>query len=122
MSKAVEGEGITRSSTNWKGKIKMTKEERNAVKEVEVVLGVKIEKYLEEKKDIPYEVMEEVVKKILEIEADYNKTKKELLFCNSSAVKLERLLEIIGTVSTISVEDEESLDKTLDVLDKILNS
>ena len=71
----------------------MTKEELNAVKEVEVVLGVKIEEYLEKKQDVPYEVLEEVVKKFLEINEDYNKTKKELLLINSSAVKLEQLLE-----------------------------
>ena len=96
----------------------MTKEELNAVKEVEVVLGVKIEEYLEKKQDVPYEVLEEVVKKFLEINEDYNKTKKELLLINSSAVKLEQLLELIGTVSTISVEDEEYLDKVIEIFNK----
>lgn len=96
----------------------MTKEELNAVKEVEVVLGVKIEEYLEKKQDVPYEVLEEVVKKFLEINEDYNKTKKELLLINSSAVKLEQLLELIGTVSTNSVEDEEYLDKVIEIFNK----
>lgn len=100
----------------------MTKEEKRAVKEVEVVLGVKIERYLDQKQDVPYEVMEKVVKKIMEIEEDYNKTKKDLLLSNFSAVKLEQLLELIGTVSTISVEDEEYLDKTIEVLNNHITS
>lgn len=102
----------------------MNREERNevnAVKEVEVVLAV-FKEYLDEKKDMPYEVIKDVVNKINSIGEDYKETIKELLNCNTLIVKIEKLYEIIGTIGTISVEDEAKLDKTLLVLKEYVKS
>ena len=102
----------------------MNREERNevnAVKEVEVVLAV-FKEYLDEKKDMPYEVIKDVVNKINSIGEDYKETIKELLNCNTLIVKIEKLYEIIGTIGTISVEDEAKLDQTLLVLKEYVKS
>ena len=125
MSKEYEGEGITKCSTNWKGKkIKMIKDERNevnAVKEVEVVLAV-FKEYLDKKEDMPYEVMKCVVQKLYDIEKDYDAAVKENSASNSLIIKLERLYEVIGTIGTISIEDEDKLDKTLNILGDYVKS
>lgn len=122
MSKEVEGEDITSGSTNGKGKIKMTYEENDAVREVKVVLEVEVKKYVDTKNDIPYELMQNVIERFQYFEEDYNRTKKELLLSNSSVVKLEKLIELIGIVGTISVENEDCLDKILEVLTNQINS
>lgn len=93
----------------------MTKEEICVVKEVKVVPKI-LREYIRDKKDIPYEVVKDVVQKLEKFEEDYNKTINELLLSNSLVVKFEQLIELIGTVGTISIEDEETLDKTITVL------
>lgn len=90
----------------------ITKDENKAVKEVRVVLEV-LKEYVESKKDVPYAVLDEVFKKLLAVEEDYDKTIKDLLASNSLVVKYEQLLELIGIVSTISVEDEPEMDNIL---------
>lgn len=99
----------------------MIKEERNEVKEVEVVLAV-FKEYLEEEKDMPIEVMKYVVQKLNKIEENYNKTINDLLSYYSLVVKMEKLYEIIGTIGTISIEDEDKLDKTLETLSNYAKS
>lgn len=95
----------------------MTKDENKVVKEVKVVLEV-LKEYFENKRDVPYAVLEEVFEKLLAVEEDYNKTIKDLLASNSLVVKYEQLLELIGIVSTISVEDELQMDDALITLEK----
>ena len=87
----------------------MIKEKRN---EVEVVLAV-VNEYLNEGKDIPCEVMKYVVQELNKLEENYNKTINDLMNCNSLVVKMEQLFNLIGTIGTISIEDEDKLDKTL---------
>ena len=95
----------------------ITKDENKAVKEVRVVLEV-LKEYVESKKDVPYAVLDEVFKKLLAVEEDYDKTIRDLLASNSLVVKYEKLLELIGIVSTISVEDEPEMDNILMSLEK----
>lgn len=108
----------------WERKVNMIKENKNEVNEVEVVLAV-LKEYLNEEKDMPYEVIKHVVEKLNKIKEEYNKTINDLLSCYSLVVKMERLYEIIGTISTVSIEDEDNLDKTLEILsnyEKSLNN
>ena len=93
----------------------MTKEERLAVNEVKVVLEV-LNRCINEEENISKEVLKDVIKKLSKVEEDYNKTLNELLLCNSLAVKYEQLIELIGTLGIISVEDEAKLDKTITTL------
>lgn len=93
----------------------MTKEEIKAVNEVKVVLEV-LNGYIDRKENISNEVLKDVVNKLNQAEKDYNRTINELLLCNSLVVKYEQLIELIGTLGTISVEDEAKLDKTVTVL------
>lgn len=112
----------------WERKNSMTKKKNLAVKEVEVVLAV-FKEYVDSKKDMPCEVLEDVVNKMIEVEKiltiaekDYDRTIKELLFSNSLLVKFEQLFEMIGTLGTISVEDEKKLDKTIAILQSGIES
>ena len=103
---------------------KMIKEDKkvgHAVKEVKVVLAV-LKEYLDKKADMPYEVIKNVVQKLNNIEEDYDATIKELSASTSLVIKLEKLYDIIGAIGTISIEDEEKLDKTLNILDKYVES
>ncbi len=93
----------------------MIKENKNEVNEVEVVLAV-FREYLDNGKDMPIETMKCVMAKLNEIKEEYNKTINDLLNYYSLVVKMEKLYEIIGTIGTISFEDEEKLDKTLETL------
>ena len=96
----------------------MIKEKRN---EVEVVLAV-VNEYLNEGKDIPCEVMKYVVQELNKLEENYNKTINDLMNCNSLVVKMEQLFNLIGTTGTISIEDEDKLDKTLFNLENYVKS
>lgn len=66
--------------------------------------------------------MKDVVNKLKEIEEDYNKTINELLLSNALVVKFEQLIELIGTVGTISVEDDKKLDKTITILSNCVDA
>ena len=90
-------------------------------KEVEVVLAV-LKEYLNEGKDMPCEVMQYVVKELNKIEENYNKTISDLMDCNSLVVKMEQLVNLIGAIGTISIEDSKKLDKTLVNLEKHVKS
>ena len=87
----------------------MIKEKRS---EVEVVLAV-FKEYLNEGKDMPCEVMQYVIQELNKIEENYNKAINDLMDCNSLVVKMEQLVNLIGAIGTISIEDSEKLDKTL---------
>lgn len=102
----------------WERKVYMIKEKRN---EVEVVLAV-VNEYLNEGKDIPCEVMKYVVQELNKLEENYNKTINDLMNCNSLVVKMEQLFNLIGTIGTISIEDEDKLDKTLFNLENYVKS
>lgn len=93
----------------------MTKEEIKAVNEVKVVLEV-LSGYIDKEENISNEKLKYVVNKLKQVEEDYNKTINELLYCNSLVVKYERLMELIGTLGTFSVEDEAKLDMAITVL------
>lgn len=99
----------------------MTKEENKVVKEVEIVLEV-VKKYLDQKQDMPYKLLEEILEKLNEIKEDYNKTISDLLVSNSLVVRLEQLLEVIDTISTISVEDEDKFKKFTSCFDETFES
>ena len=99
----------------------MIKEKNLAVKEVDVVLEV-LNKYYNEKKNIPYELLDSIISKIIVVKQDYDKTINELLSGNSLITKYEKLIELVGAVGTISVEDEEFLDKSLQQIDRLLRS
>ena len=90
----------------------MTKEESKAVNEVKVVLEV-LNRCINEEENISKEVLKDVIKKLSKVEEDYNKTINELLLCNSLAVKYEQLIELIGTLGTISDEDEAKFNKAI---------
>lgn len=93
----------------------MTKEEIKAVNEVKVVLEV-LSGYIDKEENISNEKLKYVVNRLKQVEEDYNKTINELLYCNSLVVKYERLMELIGTLGTFSVEDEAKLDTAITVL------
>lgn len=96
----------------------MIKEKRN---EVEVVLAV-VKEYLNKEKDMPCEVMKYVVQELNKLEENYNKTINDLMNCNSLVVKMEQLFNLIGAIGTISIEDEDKLDKTLANLENYVKS
>lgn len=95
--------------------------EKIAVKDVEVVLEV-LKEYQLSKKDMPSAVVSSIVEKLNNIKEDYDKTIEELLESNSLAVKTEKLMGLIGTIGTISVTDEDKLDKALIILDNCVES
>lgn len=99
----------------------MKKEESIAVKEVDVVLEV-IKKYLDQKKDMPVEVLKEILKELMVVKEEYNKTIDNMMVCNSLAVRFERLCDIVGTISTISVEDEDKFDQMITSLENCVES
>lgn len=94
---------------------------KEKINELEVVLAV-LKEYLDEEKDMPYEVMKYVVQELNKLEENYNKTINDLINCNSLVVKMEQLYNLIGTIGTISIEDEEKLDKTLVILENYVKS
>ncbi len=99
----------------------MIKEMKNEVNEVEVVLAV-FGEYLDNGKNMPIEKMKYIVEKLNKIKEEYNKTINDLLNTYSLVVKMEKLYEIIGTIGTISIEDEDKLDKTLEILGNYVKS
>lgn len=94
---------------------------KEKINEVEVVLAV-LKEYLDEEKDMPCEVMKYVVQELNKLEENYNKTINDLINCNSLVVKMEQLYNLIGTIGTILIEDEEKLDKTLVILENYVKS
>lgn len=72
-----------------------------------------INQYVDNKKDIPYEVIREEIKKIKDMEEDYIKTANDLLWHNSLLIKIEKLVDLINIISANCIEDEEKLDKAL---------
>ena len=99
----------------------MIKEKNLAVKEVDVVLEVLME-YYNKKESMPYDVLESVIKNIITIKQDYDKTINELLSSNSLISKYEKLMELVGAVGTIYVEDEEFLYKSLGLMSNLIKS
>ena len=99
----------------------MTKENIDAVKEVDVVLNV-VRKYLAGKQDMPVEVLGDVISSLEAVKEDYNKTINNLLVCNSLVVRLEKFKDIIGAISSISIEDEEKFDNIMTLLNDCLDS
>lgn len=96
----------------------MANKESSAVKEVEEVLEV-LNEYLNLQKDIPYFVVKKLINNLHKIEEDYNKTINDLLLSNSLVVKMEKVLELIGTLSASSVENEEKMDTAIKLLSEI---
>lgn len=96
----------------------MANKEGNAVKEVEEVLEV-LNEYLNLQKDVPCFVVEKLINNLHKIEEDYNKTINDLLLSNSLVVKMEKVLELIGTLSASSVENEEKMDTAIKLLSEI---
>ena len=99
----------------------MTKEEKILIKEVDVVLEV-VEKYLKQGKDMPLNVVKDIAVKLSTLREEYSKTLNDLLLSSSLEVRQERLLEIIGAISTISVEDEKKFDKQISIINDCINS
>lgn len=102
----------------------MTKEEVRAVNEVKVVKEVVevMNEYINSKKDIPYERIISIVEQLKKVEEDYKNIINELLLSNALMVKFEQLIELIGTVGTISIENEETLDNTITILNNCIYS
>ncbi len=99
----------------------MTKEEKILIKEVDVVLEV-VEKYLKQGKDMPLNVVKDIAVKLSTLREEYSKTLNDLLLSSSLEVRQERLLEIIGAISTISVEDEKKFEKQISIINDCINS
>ena len=99
----------------------MIKEKNLAVKEVDVVLEVLME-YYNKKESMPYDVLERVINNLITIKQDYDKTINELLSSNSLISKYEKLMELVGAVGTISIEDEEFLDKSIGLINNLIKS
>ena len=99
----------------------MIKEKNLAVKEVDVVLEVLVE-YYNKKESMPYDVLEGVINNLITIKQDYDKTINELLSSNSLISKYEKLMELVGAVGTISIEDEEFLDKSIGLINNLIKS
>ncbi len=90
----------------------MTKEETKVVNEVKVVLEV-LNGYVDRRENISNDKLKYVVNKLKKIDEDYKKTINELLYCNSLVIRYEQLIELIGTLGTISVEDEAKFNKAI---------
>lgn len=98
----------------------MTKEEKDLIKEVDVVLEV-VEEYLKQEKDMPLNVVKDIAVKLATLREEYNKTLNDLLLSSSLEVRQERLLEIIGAISTISVEDEKKFEEQISIINNCIN-
>lgn len=96
----------------------MTKEKLD---EVEVVLEV-VRKYLDQKKDMPFAVLKDLSEKLNTVKEDYDRTIKDLLVSDSLVVKLEKIIEVVGAISTISIEDETNFDKTISKIHESVDS
>ncbi len=106
------------SSTNLKGILmQMKKEDYRVVKEVNDVLEV-MDGYNNIHKDISYKEWKKLYPRISKLLEDYKLMFQDLLDCNSSLMKLEKFVELIGIISTISTDDEDVMDKSLKVLNK----
>lgn len=96
----------------------MTKEKLD---EVEVVLEV-VGEYLKQEKDMPFAVLKELSEKLNAVKKDYDRTIKDLLVSDSLVVKLEKIIEVIGTISTISIEGETKFDNTISKIQECVDS
>lgn len=97
--------------------MQMKKEDYRVVKEVNDVLEV-MAGYNSIHKDISYKEWKKIYPRISKLLEDYKLLFQDLLDCNSSLMKLEKFVELIGIISTISTEDEDIMDKSLKVLNK----
>ena len=93
------------------------KEDYRVVKEVNDVLEV-MDGYNNIHKDISYKEWKKLYPRISKLLEDYKLMFQDLLDCNSSLMKLEKFVELIGIISTISTDDEDVMDKSLKVLNK----
>ncbi len=86
----------------------------------EVVNAVK--KHIELKQGMSYHELSMLHQKLNVIISDYNNTAKDLLYASSLAVKLENLINIVGIIGTIAIEDEDTLDNTIKLLSSYSDS
>ncbi len=99
--------------------MQMKKEDYRVVKEVNDVLEV-MTRYNNNQKDISYKEWKKLYPRISKLLEDYKLMFQDLLDCNSSLMKLEKFVELIGIISTISTGDEDVMDKSLKVLNKYI--
>lgn len=86
----------------------------------EVVNAVK--KHIESKQGMSYQELSMLHQKLNVIISDYNNTAKDLLYASSLAVKLENLINVVGIIGTIAIEDEDTLDNTIKLLSSYSDS
>ena len=77
-------------------------------------------RYNNNQKDISYKEWKKLYPRISKLLEDYKLMFQDLLDCNSSLMKLEKFVELIGIISTISTGDEDVMDKSLKVLNKYI--
>lgn len=99
--------------------MQMKKEDYRVVKEANDVLEV-MTRYNNNQKDISYKEWKKLYPRISKLLEDYKLMFQDLLDCNSSLMKLEKFVELIGIISTISTGDEDVMDKSLKVLNKYI--
>ena len=96
--------------------MQMKKEDYRVVKEVNDVLEV-MTRYNNNQKDISYKEWKKLYPRISKLLEDYKLMFQDLLDCNSSLMKLEKFVELIGIITT---GDEDVMDKSLKVLNKYI--
>lgn len=85
------------------------------VNEVDEVVN-EVQKHIDSKESMDYVALSILLEKLNVIIKDYKATSYDLLCTNSLAVKLEKLLNAVGIISTISIENEDVLDSSVKLL------
>jgi len=99
----------------------MTKENNNVVAEVkEVISSIKIKQQQGEK--ITKREVNRLIRSTEELITDYEATIETSNVNNSLVVKYEKFMEVVGIIEYISVSKEDVLDRSIEVLNSIVDS
>lgn len=85
------------------------------VSEVDEVVN-EVKKYIDSKASMDYLALSILLEKLNVIIKDYKATSYDLLCTNSLAVKLEKLVNAVGIIGTISIENEDVLNNSVELL------
>ncbi len=99
----------------------MTKENNNVVAEVkEVISSIKMKE--QQGKRMTRKEVDRLIRSTEELITDYEATMETSNVNNSLVVKYEKFMEIVGIIEYISVSKEDVLDKSIELLNSIIDS
>lgn len=98
----------------------MTKENCNVVSEVKEVIS-SIKNKTQQGENITKREINRLIRSTEELITDYEATIETLNVNNSLVVKYERFMEVVGIIEYISVSKEDVLDKSIELLNSIID-